>query len=176
MLTHNIKAFQKRSSDHAAADLYIGGTYLKKATGQACFIGCHIQSNDPQKIEDMYGIPVALIKIAESIFENIDTTKAKTEFALEFAAAVGHDGRDLSRVQWQFLSAMLREILPQPNAIQAVIDPVIAGINLLASGQKWIAAYAADAAYADAADAAAYAADVSHDRQRIMLIEILIAS
>lgn len=54
-------------------------------------------------------------------------------------------GKDLSRVGWQFLGAMLRE-MPVPDAeTKAVVDPVIAGMDRLARGEDWPEARAAAA-------------------------------
>jgi len=173
MLTHNIEAFRLRIAEHAAADLFIGDEYYNRDTGQACFIGCHVQSNDPGKIADIYGIPVALTRIAENIFKAMPTTKDKTDFAVAFGDAVGRDGKDLSLVHWAFLAAELRAIPKTTDAVQAVIDPVIEGVDLLASGQEWpahVARAAYAAAYVVAADAAAHAA--ARLRQRNTLIAL----
>ena len=173
MLTHNIEAFRLRIAEHAAADLFIGGEYYNRDTGQACFIGCHVRSNDPGKIADIYGIPVALLRIAESIFEALQTTKDKTDFAVAFGDAVGRDGKDLSLVHWAFLAAELRAIPATTDAVQAVIDPVIEGMDLLASGQEW-PADAADAAARAAARAAYAAGAAARLRQRNTLIALIV--
>jgi hypothetical protein len=107
------------------------------------------------------GRPVPLVRICEGIFEALPADEAKA-FLAAIPDAVGRDGKDLSRVHWAFLASELRSLPEMPDDVQAVIDSVIAGMELRASGQEWSDAYAAadaaaDAAYA-AADAAAYAA------------------
>ena len=116
-------------------------------------------------------MPEPLLRIAESIFERLPTDDAKGFFA-ELPKAVGRDGKDLSRVHWAFLASELRE-LPNVHAdIQAVIDPVIEGMEILASGGDWskdaadAAAAAAYAAYA--ARAAAYAASLRRQRDTLL--------
>ena len=74
--------------------------------------------------------------------------------------AVGRDGKDLSRVHWGFLAAELRAMPQTTDAVQAVIDPVIDGMDLLFSGQQWTAARAAADA-ADASEAAAFTANAA---------------
>jgi hypothetical protein len=113
-------------------------------------------------------------RIAESIFEALSDDEAKAFFAA-LPDAVDCDGKDLSKVGWQFLAAELRALPAETAEIQVVIDPVIAGIDLLASGQEWAVAdatAAARAAWAAAdtaawvADAVAWAADAAADAAR----------
>jgi hypothetical protein len=90
------------------------------------------------------------MRIAENIFEALPDDEGKVFFAA-LPDAVGCDGKDLSRVHWAFLASELR-LLPQQNCI----DTVLAGINFLAAGKEWPAAFAtwiAARAAADAADA-----------------------
>ena len=95
--------------------------------------------------------------IAKVIFDALPPADGRA-FRSAFGDAVAEDGKDLSRVDWAWLAAELRVLPVTPPHIQAVIDPVIAGMDLLASGKKWPNA-AARAAAANAADAAAaYAA------------------
>jgi hypothetical protein len=75
-------------------------------------------------------------------------------------------GKDLSRVGWMFLGAMLREVPVESERTRAVVDPVIAGMDRLAAGDDWPgAAAAADAAWAaaaaESAEAAAWAAEAA---------------
>jgi hypothetical protein len=59
---------------------------------------------------------------------------------------------DLSLVHWRFLAAMLRARQPVSDEVQAVMDPVIAGLDRLGCGEGW------PKAEAKAAEAAAWAA------------------
>ena len=180
-LTKNTDKLRQEVAAHVAADSIVQGTYWNIATNKGCFIGCLAKSDDPTINEITYGLPVMVQRIAESIFEALPADEAKAFFAA-LPDAVACDGKDLTMVGWQFLAAELRSLPEQPTEIQAVIDPVIAGMDLLASGQEWpadaadaaadAAAWAADAA--DAADAAAWAADDAvRLRQRDLLLRLI---
>ncbi len=164
MLTKNTDQLRQQVAAHVAADSIAKGIYWDEGNKRGCFIGCLAHSEDPGINEQTYGLPVMVQRIAESIFEALSDDEAKAFFAA-LPDAVGCDGKDLSKVGWQFLAAELRALPAQTAEIQVVIDPVIAGIDLLASGQEWAVADAAadaDAARADwAADAAAWAADAA---------------
>jgi hypothetical protein len=150
MLTKNTDKLRSEVAAHVAADSIVQGTYWDKQDKRGCFIGCLAHANDPEINEQTYGLPVMVQRIAESIFEALPAEEAKAFFAA-LPDAVGCDGKDLSKVGWQFLAAELRALPKQPDEIQVVIDPVIAGMDLLASGQEWVAADAAARADDDAA-------------------------
>ena len=150
ILTKNTDKLRSEVAAHVAADSIVQGIYWDAENERGCFIGCLGRSEDPTINEVTYGLPVMLQRIAESIFESLPANEARAFFAA-LPDAVGCDGKDLTKVGWQFLAAELRSLPEQPAEIQSVIDPVIAGMDLLASGQEWTAARAA----ADAADAAA---------------------
>ena len=179
-LTKNTETLRAEVAAHISADALVRGSYWKPIEnavgGQGCFISCLTHSSDPKPALERFGLPVAVLRIAENIFEDLPDDEAAAFFAA-LPDAVGRDGKDLSRVQWGFLAAELRAMPQTTDAAQAVIDPVIDGMDLLFSGQQWTAAraaaYAADAAYAYAADAAyaaaraaaraaAYAADAAY--------------
>ena len=160
ILTKNTDKLREEVAAHVAADSIAQGIYWDNKTKRGCFIGCLAKRDDPSLNEATYGLPVMLQRIAESIFEGLPANEAKAFFAT-LPDAVGCDGKDLTKVSWQFLAAELRSLPEQPAEIQAVIDPVIAGMDLLAGEQEWPAARAdadADAWAADAAAAAAAAA------------------
>ena len=159
MLTKNTDKLRQEVAAHVAADSIVQGTYWDAVSKSGCFIGCLAHEDNPAFNETAYGLPVMVQRIAENIFEALPADEAKKFFAA-LPSAVNCDGKNLTNVGWQFLAAELRSLPKQPAKIQAVIDPVITGMDLLASGQEWAAA-AADAAAADAAAAAAaYAAAV----------------
>ena len=153
MLTKNTDKLRREVAAHVAADSVAQGSYT------ACIIGCLSGGNRPDVIEREYGLPVMVQRIAEGIFESLPADEAVKFFAA-VADAVDQDNKDLSKVSWQFLAAELRSLPAQPAEIQAVIDPVIAGMDLMAAGKEWPAAAvrAADWA-ARAARAAARAAE-----------------
>ena len=159
ILTRNTTELRQVVQQHVAADSVIQGNYWDGSRG--CFIGCLNHSDDPTGAEKQYGLPVMVQRIAESIFERLPSKDAVKFFAA-LPNAIGCDGKDLSRIGWQFLAQALRNMPPQPAEIQAVVDPVIAGLDLLAAGKKWpAAAVAANAAY-DAANVAYAAANVAY--------------
>ena len=157
MLTKNTDKLRQEVAAHVAADSIVQGTYWNTKNYKGCFIGCLAKSNDPAINETAYGLPVMVQRIAENIFEALPANDAKAFFAA-LPDAVSCDGKDLSKVGWQFLAAELRLLPEQHEKVQAVINPVIAGMDLLASGQVWSTAAAAAAAAADAAVRAAWAA------------------
>ena len=172
MTTRNTDKLRREVAAHVAADTIIQGDYWDEASQSGCFIGCLAHDDDPESNEAEYGLPIMLQRIAENIFEALPADEAKTFFAA-LPDAVGCDGKDLSRVGWQFLAAELRSLPPQPADIQEVIDPVIAGMDRLANGQDWPAATAkaaakaaanaaADANAANAANAAKAAANAAY--------------
>ena len=149
ILTKNTDKLREEVAAHVAADSITQGVYWDNKTKRGCFIGCLAKLDDPSLNEATYGLPVMIQRIAENIFEALPANEAKAFFAA-LPDAVACDGKDLTKVSWQFLAAELRCLPAQSAELQAVIDPVIAGMDLLARGQEWTAARAA----ADAADAA----------------------
>ena len=156
-LTHNHAQLTATVAEHIAADAVIQGDYWDPETHKGCFIGCLAHDNNPAAIEATYGIPVMLTRVAEGIFEALPADEAR-EFFAAFPAAVGHDGKDLSRVSWQFLAQILRELPLQSQVAREATNVVIAGLGELANGQSWPGAWAAARA-ATAAWAASGAAD-----------------
>ena len=164
MLTKNHEKLTIEVKRHIEADAVVQGDYWDGSKG--CFIGCLAHSNDATKLSDLYGLPLPLVRICENIFENLPAEDAKCFFAA-IPAAVGRDGKDLSRVHWAFLASELRALPEVDTDTQKVIDNVIDGMDILASGGDWsekavdsarAAAYAARAAARINAYAAAYAA------------------
>jgi hypothetical protein len=166
-LTKNTEILRAEVAAHISADALVRGSYWKPSEnavgGQGCFISCLTHSDDPTPAFERFGLPVAVLRIAENIYEDLPDDEG-TAFFAALPDAVGRDGKDLSRVHWGFLAAELRAMPQTTDAAQAVIDPVIDGMDLLFSGQQWTAAYAAEAAaraakaaYATKAAEAAYA-------------------
>jgi hypothetical protein len=143
ILTINHAKLASEVAKHIAADAVVQGEYWNGTHG--CFIGCLAHSSNASFLEREYGLPEPLVRICENIFEELAPDHAKAFFAA-IPDAVGRDGKDLSRVHWAFLASELRALPKVPDDIQAVIDPVISGMDLLAAGGKW----SADAARADA--------------------------
>jgi len=172
-LTKNTEILRAEVAAHIRSDALVRGSYWKPIEnavgGQGCFISCLTHSSDPTPALERFGLPVAVLRIAENIFEDLPDDEAAAFFAA-LPDAVGRDGKDLSRVQWGFLAAELRAMPKTTDAAQAVIDPVIdpviEGMDLLFSGQQWTATKATKAtkaAYAATEEStkAAYAAEAA---------------
>lgn len=176
ILTRNHADLTIEVAKHIEADAVIQGEYWDGHKG--CFIGCLTHSHDPKPAHERFGLPEPLLRIAESIFERLPADDAKGFFAA-LPEAVGRDGKDLSKVHWAFLAAELRALPTVTADIQAVIDPVVDGMDTLASGGEWSkAAVAHVARVARAAHAAADAdADAAHAaatfRQRDTLLRLI---
>jgi hypothetical protein len=156
MLTQNTDKLRQEVAKHVAADTITQGVYWNSINNSGCWIGCLAKSNDPAINEATYGLPVMVQRIAEKIFMTLPDAEAKAFFAA-LPDAVNCDGKDLTKVGWQFLAAELRSLPNCTDQVQAVIDPVITGMDLLASGQEWAdaarAARAAEATDATVANA-----------------------
>ncbi len=167
MLTKNIDRMKTEIARHIAADAVVGGSYWNETDnavgGTGCFIGCLTHSSNAASLEGKYGLPLMLTRILEGIFERLPTDEQPVFFR-EIGDAIGCDGRDLTLVQWAFLEDVLRHLPVQKPEITAVIDPVIEGMQKLASGDVWDreAAYAADAADA------AYTSETQRQRAAIL--------
>ncbi len=163
MLTRN---FHQLRVEVAA---YVEAGCVAQGSHKAGFIDCLAGGkNSPEYVEWEYGIPRMVSSVAESIFEALPEDEAPGFFAA-LPDAIQTDGKDLSTVGWKFLAAELRELPTVPAGVQEKIDPVIAGMDLLAEGKKWpvsaaaraysITKASADATYApSAAWSAAWAA------------------
>ena len=112
-------------------------------------------------VADTFGMPLPLMRIAESIFEGLALKDAKAFFA-DIPEDICADGKDLSRVHWLFLADVMRHLPPQTGDAKAAIDFVIDGMDKLSRGESWsgAAAYTAfdEVDFADPACAAAFAA------------------
>ena len=158
MISKNIEQMKVEISNHIAADALVQGRYWDGEKG--CFISCLTHSSKAEDVLEKFGLPVELVKICESIHEGLPEGEYQDFFA-KVGDAIEVDGKDLSKVHWLFLKEILESLPKQELGVQQVIEPVIAGMNLLTKGQEWPDAYAAAAraaraaAAADAADAAA---------------------
>jgi hypothetical protein len=124
----------------ADSEMHVASNRLAQRSYQTCVIGClsGTRHNRPDIIKERYGLPLTLIRLIESVYERLPKAESQ-QFYLDFPRAIGADGKDLTRVSWAFLGETLRALPEQPVHIQAVIDPVIAGMDLLAAGKEWAA-------------------------------------
>ena len=80
-LTKNTEQLKQRVAEHIAADSIIQGSYWSEETKRGCFIGCLAHSYDPRINEATYGLPIAVQRIAEDVFEALPADEAKAFFA-----------------------------------------------------------------------------------------------
>ena len=134
MLTKNHDQLAATVKDRIEAGAVVQGLYWDGMHGN--FIGCLALGDNPLVLAYRFGLPVPLVRICEDIFEEITLDDAKAFFAA-FPDAIGCDGKDLTRVHWAFMASELRAIPKAPDAIQAVIDMAIEGVDLLSAGREW---------------------------------------
>jgi hypothetical protein len=155
-----IKAkYLARVRAHAKADEIIHGKYWQN--GKGCGVGCTIHSADHGLYETELGIPLALARLEDTLFEGQSNGKSKT-FPARFLAAI-KPGADLSTVHWKFLHWLLTEELSGRDhptvaaAVKQCADVLVPLTKGLAVDQS-AAASAASAAESAAESAAASAA------------------
>jgi hypothetical protein len=159
-ITKNTETLKLEVQQHIAADAVIHGIYWNNDNYSGCFMGRRIHPDNLCTDLERFGLTECLMCIADAIFSKLPKEEARQFFA-DFLDAIAIDGKDLSLVHWKFLAETLRGLPPQVAKIQSIIDPVIKGMDLLASGGVWAASYS----YATnhLADSAAYDAQVAHD-------------
>lgn len=157
MTTKNFNELQTEVVAHVVTDRVAQGSY------RTCFIGCLAKGrNDTRFIENKYGIPLMVTRIAESIFEALNADEAVDFFAAT-PRAIGSDGKDLTCVGWKFLAEELRALPPVPDDIQTCIGLVIEGMDLLADGKEWPDADVTWSAVTAAREAGAWSAAAIRD-------------
>jgi hypothetical protein len=157
MLTKNHDILTLEVKKHIEADAVVQGGYWNGSRG--CFIGCLAHSSDALALQDKFGLPLPLVRLCERVFEDLSENEAKAFFAA-FPAAVGRDGKDLSRVHWGVLGSELRALPGVPSKAQSAIDAVIVGMDKLSKGEEWSSedAHTASDAASTAARTSSYAA------------------
>jgi len=143
-----------RVKAHYKADEIIHGIYWQN--GKGCAVGCTIHSDDHALYETELGIPMALARLEDTIFEGLTNGQAK-EWPLKFLKAI-KIGADLSTVQWKFLHWLQTENLKaaekqkMPNDVIAAIKQCVDVLAPMAKGRP------ADLSAADSARSARSAA------------------
>jgi len=158
---HNSEKLKKKVIDkmiaHRKADELIKGRYWQD--GKGCAVGCLIECSDHAQYESMFGIPQALARLEDCIFEGLPNEKAM-QWPERFLCAI-NVGADLSRVVWEFLYWNLTENLilkdsDDEEAQEIIIqcrDAITCCADAIYPLTKSATAYA-EAAYATAASAA----------------------
>jgi hypothetical protein len=151
---HNDNAIRQKYLDrviaHKDADEIIQGAYWEN--GRGCAVGCTIHGSEHAKYETELGIPQALARLEDRIFEGLTNGLAK-EWPLRFLQAVPL-GKDLSLVSWKFLYWLQKENLKESkkNKMPA---------NVIAAIEQCVDVLADESASAESASAAAWSAEES---------------
>ena len=154
--------YVRRVRAHAKADQLVQG-YGYWEDGKGCAVGCTIHGSEHSAYETELGIPRAIARIEDRLFECLPTKRAR-RWPSQFLAAIPV-GADLSMVVPRFLVFILTDCRPHAEGkVLESVDAVIAAYNRMIGGEtisreEWqrirAAAYAAAAYAADAAAAAA---------------------
>lgn len=156
---------------HREADELVKGQYWEN--GKGCAVGCLLKSGNHIEYEKKFGIPVALARLEDCIFEGLDNGDSQ-KWPERFLSAI-KPGADLSLVQWKFLHWLQKENLKTAkknkmpvdviSAIKQCVDvlaPLTKGepVNRSAARSAWAAAWAAaESAARSAARSAGAAAE-----------------
>jgi len=101
ILTRNTDILRAEVTAHIAADALVRESYWtpneNAVGGTGCFIGCLSHSDDPGPAFERFGLPLAVLRLAENIFEALPKEEGKAFFAA-LPDAVARDGKDLNRV------------------------------------------------------------------------------
>lgn len=172
------RTYLSRVKAHEKADEIIKGQYWKE--GKGCAVGCTIHGDNHSAYETELGIPEALARLQDNIFEGLPNSLAKT-WPARFLKAI-RPGADLSKASDEFIVWLLTDekygVLQfamtdeAKEAIQTVSDLFLfklAGAYIHkedwgdAANAATYAAYAATNAATYAANAAYYAATYATD-------------
>ena len=173
------RKYLARVRAHAKADEIVHGKYWEE--GKGCAVGCTIHSSSHSAYETELGIPLALARLEDTLFEGQSNGAAKT-FPARFLAAI-KPGADLSTVHWKFLHWLLTEELAGRDhplvsvAIKQCADvllPLTKGLAVDQSAES--AARSAAWSAARAAESAARAARSAYVRMADKLVELLKAA
>ena len=102
---------------HRAADELVQG-YGYWKDGKGCAVGCTIHSGDHMKYESQFGIPVAIARLEDRIFEELPVELAR-QWPERLMSTI-QPGQDLSRVHW----ALLRWLLTTPDVNPGIENPI----------------------------------------------------
>jgi hypothetical protein len=145
---------------HMDADALVQG-YGYWKDGKGCAVGCLLKSSNHAEYETRFGIPIALARLEDTIFENLPADAAR-KWPMRFMLAP-RPGADLALVQWKFLAFVVGEALARPEAasVRAACQPALDIVEAKARGEAVSAESAASAASAarSAARSAAWSAE-----------------
>lgn len=142
---------------HRAADRLAKGHYWDD--GKGCAVGCSLHDFAPgsedlhAEYERLFGIPAALARLEDVIFENLPA-RAAQKWPVRFAEAIP-EGADLSRVVPAFLVKLIERVADHPGCGGVHINEVLAVLR------EWRDTGTPDTARAAAATTAWAAADAA---------------
>ena len=118
---------------HRKADTLVKGIYWEG--GKGCAVGCLIHGSDHSLYEPRFGIPQALARLEDTIFESLPNGDAK-KWPERFLKAA-KPGADLSLVQWQFLEFVVDEALSRKEAasVREACKPALEVVRSRARGK-----------------------------------------
>jgi len=186
---HNDPALKReylaRVMAHARADEIVHGQYWEG--GKGCAVGCTIHGSEHARYETVLGIPQALAKLEDTIFEGLQNGEAK-KFPAAFLRSI-KPGADLSLVQPRFLLALQRRNLKRLKAskvrdvaCEKAVEQVIAVLldwvktgkaNESAARSAWSSAKSSESAAWSAAKAAESARSAEYSWMAKTLLKLL---
>ena len=124
--------------------------------GKGCAVGCTIQSGDHMEYERRFGIPVALARLEDAIFEGLPVEDARA-WPERFMRAI-KPGADLSRAHWHLLHWLLTDESVNPGIRHPIVQDAVRAVADMMSVLKDGGEVDASAESAESAARAARAA------------------
>lgn len=125
--------------------------------GKGCAVGCTIKSGNHIEYESRFGIPVAIARLEDEIFEGLPVELARA-WPERLMSAI-RPGQDLSRVHWRLLHWLLTTPEINPGIDHPLIrDAVKQCADLMADLEEGKAVSKSAARSAESAESAAWSA------------------
>lgn len=106
---------------HREADELVRGQYWEN--GKGCAVGCTIHGSDHMVYEERFGIPGALARLEDAIFEGLTNGDAQ-KWPERFMGAI-QPGADLTRVHWALLHWLLTDETVNPGITHPLVRDAI---------------------------------------------------
>ena len=106
---------------------------INNITSDACNISSLADGEDCMRyMNSKYGIPEILTGILESFLVKLQPSEA-IQFFTSLLDSIACNGKDLTKVSWEFLASELRNLPKVDSEVQAAIK----GMDLLSEGKPW---------------------------------------
>ena len=159
----NKDAIIQQLVEHRDADQIIKGRYWEH--GKGCAVGCTVHSSNHMDYEKLFGIPVALARLEDTIFEGLPNDVAK-EWPIRFMTAI-QPGKDLSLVSWKFLHWILTDETVNPGISHPLVkDAVAQAAQVICALSKGEPPNIEAAESAESAESAAWSAESARSAAR----------